>query len=173
VPRRHRAQPARNRQARHQDEATGSTPAKAPPSHLKDTRRDALTQVHLRKPLVETRGIQKQPVDPDLRRISALSNYATPSTSPHPKKSAPSAWPGKPPPHNCESRVYIDPPEKRGADAEISWWVVDGQAGTGLERALDALVPRWIAADWPFTRPCYIGRDLSWADWLALPDTEP
>jgi hypothetical protein len=26
--------------------------------------------------------------------------------------------------------VYIDPPEKAGADAEISWWVVDDQAGT-------------------------------------------
>jgi hypothetical protein len=31
--------------------------------------------------------------------------------------------------------VYIDPPEKQGADAEIAWWVVDGQVGTGLERA--------------------------------------
>jgi hypothetical protein len=49
--------------------------------------------------------------------------------------------------------VYIDPPEKQGADAEISWWVVDGQAGTGLERELDALVPRWIAAAWPFSHP--------------------
>src|SRR6185437_1590889 len=29
-----------------------------------------------------------------------------------------------------------------------------------------------IAAAWPFTQPRYIGRDLSWADWLALPDIE-
>ena len=69
--------------------------------------------------------------------------------------------------------VYIDPPEKQGADAEISWWVVDAQAGTDLEGALDALVPQWIAAAWPFTRPRYLGRDLSWADWLALPDIDP
>jgi hypothetical protein len=69
--------------------------------------------------------------------------------------------------------VYIDPAEKQGADAEICWWVVDGQAGTGLQRALDALVPRWIAAAWPFTQPRYVGRDLSWADWLALPDIDP
>ncbi len=68
--------------------------------------------------------------------------------------------------------VYIDPPEKQGADAEISWWVVDGQVGTGLDRALAALVPRWIAAAWPFTHPRYIGRDLSWADWLASPDVD-
>ena len=69
--------------------------------------------------------------------------------------------------------VYLDPPEKQGADGEICWWVVDGQVGTGLERALDALVPRWIAAAWPFTHPRYLGRDLSWAGWLALPDVDP
>ena len=69
--------------------------------------------------------------------------------------------------------VYIDPPEKQGADAEISWWVVDAQGGTGLESAVDALVPQWIAAAWPFTQPRYVGRDLSWADWLALPDIDP
>jgi 4-amino-4-deoxy-L-arabinose transferase-like glycosyltransferase len=69
--------------------------------------------------------------------------------------------------------VYIDPPEKQGADADIAWWVVDGQVGTGLERALDALVPRWIAAAWPFTHPRFVGRDLSWAQWLALPDLDP
>jgi hypothetical protein len=34
-------------------------------------------------------------------------------------------------------------------------------------------VPQWIATDWPFTRPRYIGRDLSWADWLAWPDVDP
>lgn len=69
--------------------------------------------------------------------------------------------------------VYIDPPEKQGADAEICWWVVDGQAGTGLERILDAVVPTWIAGEWPFRRPRYIGRDLSWREWLALPGTGP
>ncbi|WRZ90351.1 N-acetyltransferase [Streptomyces sp. NBC_01007] len=64
----------------------------------------------------------------------------------------------------------IDPPEKAGADAEISWWVVDERVGTALERDLDPLVPRWIAEDWPFRRPRSIGRDLSWHDWPALPD---
>ena len=63
--------------------------------------------------------------------------------------------------------VYIDPPEKPGADAEISWWVVDECVGTELEAALDELVPRWIAADWPLERPRYVGRDLTWAEWLG------
>lgn len=66
--------------------------------------------------------------------------------------------------------VYIDPPEKVGADAEISWWVVDRLVGTDVEAALDAQVPEWIEQDWPLTQPRYVGRDISWADWLALPD---
>ena len=65
--------------------------------------------------------------------------------------------------------VYIDPPEKAGADGEISWWVVDELVGSEVEQALDALVPRWIAADWPFEQPRFIGRDISWSRWLALP----
>ena len=65
--------------------------------------------------------------------------------------------------------VYIDPPEKPGADAEVSWWVVDECVGTDLETALDTFVPRWIDQDWPLTCPRYVGRDLSWAEWIALP----
>ncbi len=66
--------------------------------------------------------------------------------------------------------VYIDPTDKPGADADISWWVVDECVGTDLEVALDALVPRWIAEAWPLQRPRYVGRDLTWAEWSALPD---
>jgi hypothetical protein len=66
--------------------------------------------------------------------------------------------------------VYLDPAEKQGADAEISWWVVDEQAGGELDRTLAEFVPQWVAAAWPLRRPRYPGRDLSWADWLALPD---
>lgn len=65
--------------------------------------------------------------------------------------------------------VYIDPPERAGADGEISWWVVDELVGSKVEQALDALVPRWIAADWPFEQPRFLGREISWSDWLALP----
>jgi hypothetical protein len=65
--------------------------------------------------------------------------------------------------------VYIDPAEKAGADADISWWVIDSLAGTEVEAALDTLVPQWIAGDWPFVAPRYIGRDLSWDEWLKLP----
>jgi hypothetical protein len=66
--------------------------------------------------------------------------------------------------------VYLDPAEKAGAEAEVSWWVREEYVGSALEADLDALVPRWIAADWPWLRVCYVGRDLSWSQWLALPD---
>lgn len=65
--------------------------------------------------------------------------------------------------------VYIDPPERAGADAEISWWITEDKLGTDLQHTLDTLVPGWIADAWPFGRPRYVGRDLSWPDWLALP----
>lgn len=67
--------------------------------------------------------------------------------------------------------VYLDPAEKVGADADISWWVVDRLVGSATERELDELVPRWVAAEWPFSAPRYIGdgRDVTFAEWLALP----
>jgi hypothetical protein len=66
--------------------------------------------------------------------------------------------------------IYIDPPEKPGADADISWWVVDAEVGGALEAALRDEVPQWIAGDWPFDAPRFIGEDLAWSEWLALPD---
>lgn len=69
--------------------------------------------------------------------------------------------------------VYIDPAERAGADAEISWWVRDEYAGSPVETALDDFVPRWIDQDWPLTAPRYVGRDLTWHEWLALPSAGP
>jgi hypothetical protein len=68
--------------------------------------------------------------------------------------------------------IYIDPPEKVGADGEISWWVVDELVGTDLEVALPVEVPAWIDREWPFQRPRYIGHDLTWDEWMALPDVD-
>lgn len=65
--------------------------------------------------------------------------------------------------------VYIDPSEKVRADAEVSWWVRDEYLGTDVEGSLNRLVPKWLASSWPFTSVRYVGRDLSWDEWLALP----
>ncbi|HEY9558338.1 MAG TPA: hypothetical protein VIR58_16495 [Acidimicrobiales bacterium] len=50
--------------------------------------------------------------------------------------------------------VYIDPPRDPDVDGEaaVSWWVVDALVGSPVERALDDLVPRWLADSWPFER---------------------
>jgi hypothetical protein len=49
--------------------------------------------------------------------------------------------------------VYIDPPDAQspaGADAVVSWWVVDDHVGGELERALDDFIPSWLADTWGF-----------------------
>ena len=70
--------------------------------------------------------------------------------------------------------VYIDPPERVGADADISWWVVDEALHSPLASLLDEAVPQWIAGSWPFRSPRFIGLDLSWEDWMGLPEsTQP
>ncbi len=49
--------------------------------------------------------------------------------------------------------LYVDPPgERTPADAEavVTWWVVDREAGGELEAALDAFVPGWLAETWGF-----------------------
>jgi len=50
--------------------------------------------------------------------------------------------------------VYIDPCEHEDGDcdAQVTWWITDDAVGTDLEAALDELVPRWMAAAWPFGR---------------------
>ncbi len=68
--------------------------------------------------------------------------------------------------------VYLDPAQKPGADADISWWVREEYVGSVVEASLDDLVPRWVAREWPLRAPRYVGRDISWSDWLALPDLD-
>lgn len=66
--------------------------------------------------------------------------------------------------------LYIDPPERVGADADLSWWVIDQLVGTTLDEAVGRFIPTWIESGWPFTRPRYVGIDLSWEQWLLLPE---
>lgn len=63
--------------------------------------------------------------------------------------------------------VYIDPPEAEGYDAEVSWWVVDAEVGSALERAVETEVPAWLEARWPLARPRIVGRDVTWEAWHA------
>jgi hypothetical protein len=68
--------------------------------------------------------------------------------------------------------IYIDPATRTGADADVSWWVVDDEVDGALDTALAEFVPRWIGDAWPFASPRFIGRDLSWAEWLELEEID-
>ena len=104
--------------------------------------------------------------DDDRRDLPSPSRKRSPRTSP---STTPSSTSAETAIFGC---VYIDPPERACAYGEVSWWVVDELVGSDVERALDGLVPQWIAADWPFRQPRYLGRDIAWQDWLALPAAE-
>ncbi len=65
--------------------------------------------------------------------------------------------------------VYLDPPGRIGADADISWWVVDDLASTPLVSSLSVLIPSWVSEHWPFVEPRFIGIDITWDEWLRLP----
>ncbi len=67
--------------------------------------------------------------------------------------------------------LSIDPPTKVGhVGAEVSWWVVDRQVGSDVERELDDFVPAWPAEQWPLPAPPRLaGWGISWAEWNALP----
>jgi hypothetical protein len=68
--------------------------------------------------------------------------------------------------------VYVDPAEKRGADAEVALWVRTEEEGTGLEGDLERAAREWIAVEWPFVTVRWPGRDLSWQEWSELPDAQ-
>jgi hypothetical protein len=66
--------------------------------------------------------------------------------------------------------VYIDPPEKQGADAEVFLWVRADEDGGDLEQVLEAAVRGWLASEWPFETIRWPGREISWEEWNSLPD---
>jgi len=66
--------------------------------------------------------------------------------------------------------MYIYPTRKPGYDAEITMWVRQSQADTGLDEHLFETIENWIATRWPFKNPAYPGRRISHEDWRALPD---
>ena len=64
--------------------------------------------------------------------------------------------------------VYFYPTEKAEYDAEVFLWVRESEAATDLDEELFEAVQRWLATDWPFHRPAYPGRTISWEEWDSL-----
>jgi hypothetical protein len=55
--------------------------------------------------------------------------------------------------------MYIYPCQDDTGDVEITMWVRESEADTGLDAHLFESVKAWILASWPFTNPVFPGRD--------------
>ena len=71
---------------------------------------------------------------------------------------------------SCLGCVYVYPSDRQGYDAYVLLWVRQSELAGGLEDRLFTTVRRWLADVWPFQSVGFPGRDLSWDEWLALPD---
>ena len=61
--------------------------------------------------------------------------------------------------------MYIYPVRNPGYDVEITMWVRESEAKTGLDEHLFETVSNWIEESWPFNNPAYPGRTIDWEKW--------
>jgi hypothetical protein len=66
--------------------------------------------------------------------------------------------------------VYIFPPRKAGAEAEVVFWVRAEEEEGGLEKELAEFVREWLDTTWPFETVRFPGHDMPWSEWRSLPD---
>jgi hypothetical protein len=66
--------------------------------------------------------------------------------------------------------VYISPSRKQGYDAVARVWVTKAEFDAGLEERLIPDVKQWLAAQWPFAKVAWVGREVSREAFAALPD---
>jgi RimJ/RimL family protein N-acetyltransferase len=55
--------------------------------------------------------------------------------------------------------VYINPPHRTDADAEVHMWVRQSEYDRGLDEVLFGAVREWMGAAWPFASVAYPGRE--------------
>ncbi|MEX2301947.1 MAG: hypothetical protein WD733_13480 [Bryobacterales bacterium] len=66
--------------------------------------------------------------------------------------------------------VYVRPAGKPGYDAAVQLWVTKAEFDDGFDELLYSWTIEWIDSEWPFETVAYPGRNISWAEWEALPD---
>ena len=65
--------------------------------------------------------------------------------------------------------VYFYPTDKAEYDVEVFLWVRENEVAAALDEELFEVVQQWVTSDWPFVRPAYPGRTISWGEWDSLP----
>ena len=63
--------------------------------------------------------------------------------------------------------VYFYPTSHPDHDVEITLWVRQSEADSGLDEHLYTTVRQWVKKTWPFTHEAYPGRSIAWSDWPA------
>ena len=66
--------------------------------------------------------------------------------------------------------VYIDPTRKRGYNAEVYLWAREAALGSPSDARLFEVVRDWLAAEWPFEKVAYPGREIDWESWNKIPE---
>jgi len=64
---------------------------------------------------------------------------------------------------------YLRPSNKAGYDAVATLWAIQEQFDKGFEDRLYKDMKIWVAKAWPFEKVAWPGREISQADWRALP----
>ena len=64
--------------------------------------------------------------------------------------------------------MYIYPTSRGDYDVEVTMWVRESEADTGLDDHLFDTVSNWISATWPFRNVAYPGRIIGWEEWNSL-----
>ena len=64
--------------------------------------------------------------------------------------------------------MYIYPTSRGNYDVEVTMWVRESEADTGLDGHLFDTVSNWISSIWPFKNVAYPGRVISWNEWDLL-----
>lgn len=64
--------------------------------------------------------------------------------------------------------MYIYPAFKSDYDVEVTMWVRESEANTGLDDHLFKTVDDWISQVWPFKNPAFPGRKIALEDWNLL-----
>jgi hypothetical protein len=72
---------------------------------------------------------------------------------------------------SCLGCVYIYPCDRGDYDARVYYWVRDSVKAHGVEAQVGAFLCQWLREVWPFRRPVFPGRDVSWQEWKALKES--
>lgn len=64
--------------------------------------------------------------------------------------------------------VYFYPTHKGDFDVDITMWVRADIADDGHDSLLFQTVSLWVSESWPFEKPAYPGRTVTWDDWDSL-----